>query len=397
MYHTYLRGKTNAITHQALVGVYLLFATTVTGLEDVAAEEIRSLLGIEAKLDVGKVFFEGDDQAIYRLNVWARTLHRVFLLLARERFSTLDDIYRIARSVDFSEFVDPDQSFAVRAERVGKHPFTSIDVASTVGQAIIDSYLASRGVRLKVDLKSPDVEFYALVREDEFLLGINTTGRSLHKRGYRVYHHPAALRTTIAASMIRLSKWNGKDLFSDPMCGGGTILAEAALFARGIPVAFKRKDFALLKLRFLDAREFLDVREKALERAKREIFPVLGVEKFRFHLGGAAKNLRSAGVYDTVSLVVGDATKLDRFLVEPPTCVVTNPPYGVRMRPGDLRALYSSFLRALKNLSPGGTLVLITAAKKTFLNACRSAKIELKSSRKIFHGDLRAWLFVCEI
>ena len=141
------------------------FATTVFGLEDYAAEECRELIGVDAKPDVGKIMFEADLSRIIRLNLASRTLHRVFVMLARARAETLEDVYRAARSVDYTPFIGRDQSFAVRGERHSRDkPFTSLDMAAAVGRAVIESFKEETGVRLKVNLDQPDVQLYCLIR-----------------------------------------------------------------------------------------------------------------------------------------------------------------------------------------------------------------------------------------
>jgi tRNA (guanine6-N2)-methyltransferase len=181
------------------------FATTFHGLEDVAAAEISFLLPSEAHADVGKVFFSGLAEDCARVNYACKTVNRVFLLLLSEEVGGLEDIRRVSASVDYTDYIGRSQSFAVRADRVGVHPFTSLDIAASVGQAVIESFQTATGVRLKVDLSNPDVEIYALLRDSEFLLGVNTTGESLHRRFYRRGYHRAALSPTVANSMVRLS------------------------------------------------------------------------------------------------------------------------------------------------------------------------------------------------
>jgi len=375
------------------------FATTNRGLEDVAASEVRSLLKCRPQQDVAKIFFDAELEAIYRLNLQARTLHRVLILLCRGRFRDLDDIYRMARGVDYSGLVSPEQSFAVRAERHGVHPFTSMDVAAKVGQAIIDSYRSERRVRLKVNLKMPDVEFLCLVRDDEFLLGLNTTGESLHKRHYRVYDHPAALKTTIAAAMLRLCGWEPRSSLLDPMCGGGTIPIEAALIARGVPPGvYRTDDFALLRLKFLDSEAFWELRRRLLEHVKHdERFPIHGIEKYKEFLRGAIRNAWSAGVRDTVSLKLGDATQLNRHVDFSPDFVVANPPYGIRMRRRSLLNFYRRWLRSLREVAEGCTLLVITAASRRFAEALRSLDVEVCWRRVVYHGNVRATLFLCRL
>ena len=156
------------------------FATVSPGIEDVASKEVEEIIGCKAIPDVGKVFFEADAKSVYILNLKGSTLNKVMIQLCRENFAELDDLYRLAKKIDYAWIIEANQSFAVRSKRVGTHNFTSLDVARVVGQAIIDSYLEAYGKRLKVNLDAPDVEFHTLVRNQEFILGVNTTGISLH-------------------------------------------------------------------------------------------------------------------------------------------------------------------------------------------------------------------------
>ncbi len=379
---------------------YAFFATTIRGLEDVCAREVKSILGLPElpELGRGRIFFEAPVEAVYELNLWARTMHKLFLLLYKGRFESLKDIYRAARGLDYTGIIRPGQSFAVRAERVGQHDFTSMDVASAVGQAVIDSYRAARGVRLKVNLDEPDVEIHAFVRDDELLIGLNTTGPSLHKRGYRVFKHPAALRTSMAAAMLYLSGWDGRGVLLDPMCGGGTIPIEGALMARLVPPgAFRKLDFAFLRLPMFDEEEFSRRVEDALARSRREVFDIIGMDKFRAYIDGALRNARSAGVEDTIRFLVGDATRLADYLDLEPTHVVVNPPYGIRMRLRGLKRLYRAFLTSLTDITGSCRLVVITSARGTFRRALGDAGIEVLEERKVMHGELLASIFVCQV
>ena len=373
-------------------------ATTVYGFEDLAALEVEQLLGVKAETSIGKLFFKAPLSAIYKLNIEARLLHKVVLLLWRGEVSSLEDIYKAARQVDYTPFIAPEQSFAVRADRFGTHPFTSMDIAAAVGQAVIDSYRSSTGVRLKVNLDNPDVEILCQLRDRDFFLGINTTGESLHKRNYRVYDHPAALSTTIATALIKLSGWSERHLLLDPMCGGGTILIEAALLARRTPPGKFRKSYAYFKLAFTSLEEHQAFLKNALKKIQQREVPLLGIDKNAEYLQGARANASSAEVSDTIDLIVADSTRLDSFLKVQPEVVVVNPPYGRRYySPRVLRKLYPLFARALSRTCKGSTLVAITAAPNIFRSALKTSGIEVLEERMVIHGDLTTKVFKCAI
>jgi tRNA (guanine6-N2)-methyltransferase len=136
---------------------FQFMATTVEGLEDLAAREIEGLGGRIDEVKHARVFFEGGADLIYRVSIRARCVHKLMLILSRGRARGLDEIYRLAKSVDYSETMKLDQSFAVRTTRVGEHEYTSIDVSAIVGQAVIDSFVEAKGARPCVDIKNPDV------------------------------------------------------------------------------------------------------------------------------------------------------------------------------------------------------------------------------------------------
>ena len=374
---------------------HMFFATTVRGVEDVSAGEVSSIISRSVEPDVGKVFFQAGLEDIPRVNYLSRTVHKVALMLLRERFETLGDVYEAAKRVDYTAVIGPDQSFAVRAERVGVHPFTSVDVASTVGQAVVDSYMDSRGVRLRVNLEEPDVELLCLVRHDELLLGVNTTGESLHRRGYRVWSHPAAISTTLASSMLLLSGWNPGDGLLDPMCGGATIPIEAALMASGYPPGefrLRGRGFAFTRLRFVEPAWLEELRSEALSKVSRDSEPIMGVEVNPKFLRGSLENVRSAGVEWTVSLLAGDSRRLGRLLRDVPADVVTNPPYGVRMRRGRMDRFYRSIIGAMRDAGVE-RVTLITAAGRRLTEAVEELGVEVVDRREVVHGGMKAFVF----
>ncbi|MBC7091475.1 MAG: class I SAM-dependent RNA methyltransferase [Nitrososphaeria archaeon] len=374
------------------------FATTSAGIEDLASSEVEMLLKVKCVPDVGKVFFKSSPESIYILNLCASTLNKVMICLCRTYFENLNQIYYLVKQVDFSKYILPDQSFAVESERYGVHDFTSVDVSRVVGQAIIDSYLSSKGVRLKVNLNSPDIIFFSLVRDKEYILGLNTTGESLHKRGYRVYEHPAALKPTIASAMLMLAGWDCSMPLIDPMCGGATIPIEAAFKARRIPPNYLRKNFAFHKIGFLNLQDFENLRGKLLSTANRNVYKIFGMEKYERHLRGAIMNCSNAGVSDTVFLKLGDATCPEMYPCESFNTIIVNPPYGVRMVPeGGMKRFYKLFLKALRERFSGSTLVLITAAFRRFLQAVDEVDVKVLGERNVLHGRLSAKIFKCKI
>ncbi|MEM4576485.1 MAG: tRNA (guanine(6)-N2)-methyltransferase [Candidatus Nezhaarchaeales archaeon] len=368
-------------------------ATTIEGLEDVAAKEVEELGGSVTEVGRGRVFLRGSIDLMYRLNIKARCIHKLVLVLSRGNALNLSEIYRFARAVDYFDIIRLDQTFAVKTTRIGSHDYTSIDVSATVGQAIIDNFMETKSVRPHVNLTNPDVEIDVYIKDLEITIGVNTTGESLHKRNYRVYDHPAALKTTIASGMIRLSGWRGDGLL-DPMCGGGTIVIEATLMARKFPPGFFRNGFAFTKLPLYDPKVHKEVLEKALDEANRDKLEVQGFDISPKHVEGAKLNALSAGVSDTINFRVKDSRKEDTYVGLDVNTVIVNPPYGIRQsRLKVLKDLYSTFLKALSNTLSGSTLTIIVAHPRIFEDALNNINCKILELRSIKHGNLPAKIY----
>jgi len=363
------------------------------GLEEIATNEIEELGGriLEIRKNRGRIFFEGSIDLIPKMNYLSRTLERVMILLTVEKFEKLEDIYHIVRRMDFT-WIKADQSFAIRPLRVGQHDFTSIDVGRVAGQAVIDSYMEAKNVRLKVNLDEPDVIIRVDVIFDEVMVGIDTTGDDgLHKRGYRTYNHPAPLNPVIAANLVKLSGWRSDESLLDPMCGSGTILIEAAMMARNIPQG-KNRNFAFVNI--FGEEMLKEVKNSVVEN--NSMVELYGVEKFRKHIEGAIKNAESAGVADTITFLEGDATKLEEAIKDSIDVVVTNPPYGLRIgRKGIIEELYNGFLRSLKNITHDKSrIVIITAEDKIMRDAALSNDYKIVRELNVKYGGLDTVVFL---
>ena len=372
-----------------------VFATTVSGLEDIAADEINRLTGIKARYDVGKVIFEADTRDVITLNYCSRSLHHIYILVSYGKgINSLEDIEKLCREVDYTEYIGEEQTFAVRAERHGEHSFISPEVAARVGHVIIDEFRKSTGKGLRVNLDEPDVEFYALVREDEFFLGINTSGKSLHRRYYRKWHHRAALLPSIAYAMLRIAEWKEDEKLLDPFCGGATIPIEAALLARNTPVGLKRGELALRNLRFFPKEELERIANNLLENERREVKPrIIASDASPKALEGAKINIEAASLRDEITLIQADVRAIDKHLKEQPDKIITNPPYGVRMGIADPEKFYEEALTALARAAPAANLVIIATKPKTIKKALEKTTWKINTARTIKYGTLQAQIF----
>jgi len=348
-----------------------VYATTHRGLEKITAEEIQELGGKLKRYSDGRVYFKCDEKLIDKLNYHARTCERIILLLKSTKVTGLEDIYNEIKDIDFS-FIRPNESFAVRSKRVGVHNFNSMDIAKVAGDAIIKSYQSSAEKRLEVNLDSPDNIIRVELIHDLLLVGVDTTGdKGLHRRGYRVYQHPAPLNPTIAAALLKISKWKPENILVDPMCGSGTILVEAALMGGNIPPGRLRE---CGKLQF-------DHKLK-----------IVGIEKFKKHVKGCQETLSRLGI-NFIKIKQGDAEHLEKYVQEADN-IVTNPPYGIRVgRKSKIKKLYHNFFKTAKNiLTENGSITLLTPQEKILKNAATKLDYEW-TEIPIIYGNLPVKIF----
>jgi len=375
------------------------FATTISGLERFAAEECKEIIEVEANPDVGKIIFEADLDQLVKLNLSSRMLHKIFIMLARTRVEAIEDIHGAASQIDYTEFIEADQTFAVQGERHSKDkPFTSLDMAAAVGRAIIQSFREKTGKRLRVNLDNPDVQFYCLIRDSEFFLGLNTTGKSLHRRFYRVFHHRAALHPTIAVGMMRIAGWRREHFLLDPMCGGGTIPIEAALSAIRVPVgARKLNDLALLRLSFIDVERVRAIAEELEGEVDFGFKPrIMGTDASSKSIHGALMNAEKAGVSHLVEFSVRDVFKINEWLRNEPDHVIMNPPYGLRMGIRKIREFYEGVCASLADAAPSSRLTAIVSKPGIFSKALEKAGYSILSKTPVVYGRLNAVIISAE-
>ncbi len=347
-------------------------ATCNPGFEDITSQEIREEVPnssiLETRTHRGRILFEAplDELTISRIGS-LRSIHSAYLLLANtplgKREGDLEKIYDIVSTTHIGNYIPLDASFAVRATRIGEgHEYTSMDLARITGDAVGKVFKEIYGHEPFVRLNAPSITIYAEIDDEIFRLGIQLFGeKSFHRRGYRIYDHPAALKSSLAYSMLRLVGAKDGSTILDPMCGGGTVAIEASLLF--------------------------------------ETANIICVDKSRKHIEGAILNSLIARVSSRIKFYVHDARFLDEIL-EPNSVdyVVSNPPYGIRMGdPGQVRALYREFLPSLyKVMSSNGKASIITADSYYFEKYAREAGFTITHRRKVRHGDLWATVLILE-
>ena len=334
--------------------LHTFFVTCAPGLEALLHEELRGLKLSKLERQVGGARFEGRLEDAWRVNLWSRTAIRILLRLARFEAPNAEALHSGALGVPWDRHLAPDGTFRVDAQTSGSALDHSHFVEQRVKDAVADFFRARHGSRPSVDLESPDLSIHVHLFKDRCTLSADTSGDSLHKRGWRRYQGRAPLAETLAAALVLDSGWDRRSPLLDPFCGSGTILVEAALLAADVPPGSFRREFGFERWLGHDAAAW----SAMVERARAKIrFPsklvLRGTDADVTAIEGARTNAAAAGLEDRIEFEVAD---LPAF--EPRrgwnAWIVTNPPYGERVGKGtDLASLYAKFGSILKDRCAG--------------------------------------------
>ncbi len=360
--------------------------TSLVGLEQYVLQELRSLGFRGRVLRKGRILVERGSIPLFNYSL--RTVERVIELLdVEESVNSLSEIKDVVASIDWDKYIPLDRSFAVRTERIGEHDFRSLDVEREAGGVIVDWFLERFGRRPPVNLEDPWITVRVDVDQDTVFVGLDTTGgRALHRRGWRVYHHPAALNATLASAMIMESSW--KDLLYDPMVGGGTIPIEAELGRRRIPHFFFR-NFAFERWGRWNVWRW---RRRLRSRIRWITDEIYGSDRFRKHVKGCKENAKSAETV-RVRCFQWDATRLE-YLPFTPSHIVTNPPYGLRIaNPRAVYELYAGFAESAR-LAGVEEIVLITTKWKRMKEYLEGSGFSVEVKGEVLYGKLPVKLMV---
>ena len=369
---------------------FQLFLPCAAGVEEYLLPEVQHITGLGGQLVQkrrGGVAVTGAWRDVMLLNLYSRLAQRVLVLLSYTEYRNEQDLYRAASEVAWEAWFTPRQS--IKVEVTAQHsPLTSLNFAALkVKDALCDRFrVKANGVRPDVDTQWPDVRIFAHLSTDSCSLYIDTSGEPLFKRGWRHSVVEAPLRENLAAGIIRLSGWKFDEPLFDPMCGGGTLLIEAAAMALNEPPGAGR-NFAFERLLSFDLKSWNRVKDGRPPRNK--LRPTLfGSDIEQKAVESAKKNLMAAGFFDLVKLQRADILKVDA--PAPAGVMVANPPYGERLSDADeMAAFYPQLGNALKARFAGWHCHFFTAD-------LRMAKmIRLSPSRRVplFNGALECRLF----
>ena len=340
-----------------------LIAKTFQGLEEVLAQELTELGADDIQIGRRMVSFSGDREMMYRANFCLRTAVRILKPIKHFEAKDADDVYQAVKSIDWSRYLDLETSFAVDSVVYSQEFRHSKFVAYKVKDAIVDYFRETQGKRPNICITNPDIRLNIHVAETSCTLSLDSSGDSLHLRGYRVATVEAPINEVLAAALVKLSRWDFQTDLVDPFCGSGTILIEAALMARNIYPGVFRKSFGFERWKDFD-RNLLDRIYNDDSQERPFDHKIYGYDLNLPAIEAATANAKSAGVADCIVLQQQDIRKFSQPAA--PAIMITNPPYGERLAPADLHAVYRALGERLKHAFTGNDAWVISGKEELF-------------------------------
>jgi putative N6-adenine-specific DNA methylase len=379
-----------------------MLAKTFKGLEQVLAAELVQLGANNIQVERRAVSFTGDKRMLYTANMCLRTASRVLVPILSFKAQKADDIYEQVKALDWSRYMTVKTTFQIDATVYSDYFRHSQFVTYRVKDAIVDYWMERENQRPSVKLEGADLYLNVHIAGDRVTLSLDSSGESLHKRGYRVANTQAPINEALAAGMLLLAGWKGQSDFYDPMCGSGTLLIEAALIARNIAPGIYRKGFAFEKWANFDADLFEDIYSDD-SREREFTHKIYGSDAGFYAVQAATKNVQSANLQRDIE--VKQIRVQELRLADTNTegaLVMMNPPYGERLsQDKDVLRLYQDMGTALKHQFSGATAWIISsneeALKCVGLRPAKRVRLVngdldcLFNQYVLFSGDRKSW------
>ena len=368
--------------------MYQLVAPCHFGLEAVLKREIYDLGYEITQVEDGRVTFEGDAEAICRANVFLRTAERVLLLVGRFRATTFDELFEGVKALPWEEYLPKDAKFWVKkASSIKSKLFSSSDIQSIVKKAVVERLKREYEVEwFPEDGAAYPIRVFLL--KDEVMVTLDTSGESLHKRGYRTMTSKAPLTETLAAALLMLTPWKADRIFVDPFCGSGTFPIEAAMMAANIAPGMHREFIAEQWTNLIDRKLWYETVEEAEEMVDTSVsVDIQGYDIDGEVVKAARENAKRAGVADMIHFQERQVSELRH--PKKYGFIVTNPPYGERLEDKkDLPALYTQIGEVYAALDDW-SMYLITS----YEDAERYIGRKADKNRKIYNGMLKTYFY----
>lgn len=360
---------------------FKIIAKTFQGMEEVLAKEVTELGADNIEIGNRMVSFTGDQEMLYKANFCLRTAVKVLKPIKEFKATDADEVYEIARQMDWESILDPKMTFLIDAVVFSENFRHSKFVAYRLKDAIADYFRDKTGERPNVSISNPDIRINVHISENLVTISLDSSGESLHKRGYRVGTVPAPINEVLAAGLIMLSGWDCQCDLIDPFCGSGTILIEAALIAMNIYPGVFREEFGFERWKDFDEDLFESIYND--DSKERDFdYKIYGYDINRNAVATAIENAKSAGVIKVI-----DIQQQDFYEFEQPrqkSIIITNPPYGERITTDDILDLYRTIGSRLKLNFVGNDAWILSSHEECF------AAIGFRPSTKIalYNGSI---------
>jgi len=369
------------------------FATVARGLENIAAQELTNLGAKNVSITFTGVNFSGDKPLLYRVNLWARTIFRVLVPIKTIKCSNRQELYQQVKQIDWSEYLDVEQTLAVNCTGGNSQLNHSHFSALEIKNAIVDQQRDIYQKRSNIDVAHPNILINGHIHKDKCILSLDSSGESLHRRGYRPGVGLAPLKETLASGLLDLAGWNSSIPFFDPLCGSGTLPLEASLKALNIAPGLFRQRFAFQGWRDFDASLWQKLRQEAQEsQLSQSPTPIVGSEGDSNIFLQAKNNAQLCGVTNQIKLHNQDLSTV--YAPCDSGMVITNPPYGMRIgEVSELGSLYRLLGDVFKQRFRGWKVYILTGNQEL------AKKIGLKASRRfeVYNGSIPCKMLEFEI
>lgn len=358
-----------------------LVAPTLFGLEGLAGDELRRMGMENVRVEDRRVFFTGGTDELARANLGLRTAERVMVVLAKFQAKTFEELFQGVYHAPLEEFIPRDGQFPVKGHCLNSQLMSVSDCQAIIKKAASRRLGEKYGVQW---LPETGIKFqlHFTILNDQVVLSLDTSGPGLHKRGYRAVGNDAPLHETLAAGMVILTRYRGREFFWDPFCGSGTIPIEAALIAKNRAPGLNRH-FAAERFPWMPREAWERAKTEAQDREFRGKYRILGSDSDPACVSLSFANAKKAGVSDCVTFRDGDATRMDLPAQE--GILVCNPPYGERMmEQQSAQRLYSALGRHLKFANNWKKFVITSEPEFEHYFGRRADK-----KRKFYNGKIK--------
>ncbi len=371
---------------------YEMVAKTLFGFEELLEKELLQLGAQKIRKGIRNVQFIGDKGFMYKANLALRTAIKILKPIESFKVFNEDDLYKKVYAIEWSKYLTDTQTLAINATVNGSSFSHSKYVALKTKDAIVDKFRDTNGIRPNVDLRFPDIRLHVHIDKQKCTISLDSSGESLHKRGYKTATNIAPINEVLAAGLVLLSGWDAQTDFMDPMCGSGTILAEAAMIACNIPPNLMRKEFAFERWNDWDVDLFEKIEESLLQKTRDFHYTITGYDKSPSAVRKAKENIKNAHLNEFITIQHEDFFKTQKAGTQK-LHMVFNPPYGERLENLDVADFYSKIGDTLKQNYTNTEAWLITSN----LEALKHVGLRPSKKIKVYNAKLESRFVKYEI